>query len=59
MLILCLELKDAFIAPTKKHLPTLLPNQLDDLVRRIYGASIRFDLSPDIRAMTTMSLCEL
>ena len=34
-------IKDAFIAPTKKHLPTLLPHQLDDLVRRIYGASIR------------------
>ena len=30
-------IKDAFISPTKKHLPTLLPNQLDDLVRRIYG----------------------
>ena len=35
-------IKDAFIAPTKKHLPTLLPSQLDDLVRRIYGASIRY-----------------
>jgi len=35
-------IKDAFIAPAKKHLPTLLPSQLDDLVRRIYGASIRF-----------------
>ena len=34
-------IKDAFIAPTKKHLPTLLPHQLDDLVTRIYGASIR------------------
>ena len=34
-------IKDAFIAPTKKHLPTLLPHQLNDLVRRIYGASIR------------------
>jgi integrase len=34
-------IKDAFIAPAKKHLPTLLPHQLDDLVRRIYGASIR------------------
>jgi integrase len=35
-------IKDAFIAPAKKHLPTLLPSQLDDLVRRIYGASIRY-----------------
>jgi integrase len=34
-------IKNAFIAPTKKHLPTLLPRQLNDLVRRIYGASIR------------------
>ena len=34
-------IKDAFIAPTKKHLPTLLPHQLDELVSRIYGASIR------------------
>ena len=34
-------IKDAFISPTKKHLPTLSPNQLDDLVNRIYGASIR------------------
>ena len=34
-------IKDAFIAPAKKHFPTLLPNQLDDLVRRVYGASIR------------------
>ena len=33
--------KDAFIAPSKQHLPTLLPHQLDDLVKRIYGASIR------------------
>jgi integrase len=34
-------IKDAFITPTKKHLPTLLPHQLDDLVKRIYCASIR------------------
>ena len=34
-------IRDAFIAPTKKHLPTLLPHQLDELVSRIYGASIR------------------
>jgi hypothetical protein len=34
-------IKDAFIAPAKKHFPTLLPHQLDDLVKRIYGASIR------------------
>ena len=26
-------IKDAFIAPAKKHLPTLLPSQLDDLVK--------------------------
>ena len=34
-------IKDAFISPTKKHLPTLQPHQLDDLVTRIYRASIR------------------
>ena len=34
-------IKDAFISPTKRHLPTLQPHQLDDLVTRIYRASIR------------------
>ena len=34
-------IKDAFLAPTKQHLPTLPPNQLDNLVIRIFKASIR------------------
>jgi integrase len=35
-------IKDAFGTPQKRNYPTLKPEQLDDLVRRIHGASIHY-----------------
>ncbi len=34
-------IRDAFIAPKKKHLPTLKPDELPELIKTIYNASIR------------------